>query len=70
MSKLNNKKTHNRIPPRNRANQNGVWWWVIIALTFLILLNQTKIPMDALPKDLSYSEFYSILKDNDKTGKK
>ena len=57
------------MPPRNRTNQNGVWWWVLIALTFLILLNQTKIPIDTLPKDLSYSEFYSILKDNDKTGK-
>ena len=56
--------------PRPRPN-NGNWlFWVVLLFIFMIFMSQNE-PMTSLraPRELSYSEFYSILLTNKETGK-
>ncbi len=69
-SKSNPKRPMGRIPgPKNQMNNSNIWIWVAVTLVILMMFNQPNITVVNTPKELPYSEFYSILKDNDKTSK-
>jgi len=56
--------------PRQRPN-NGNWlFWMVLLFIFLIFMSQNE-PVTSLraPRELSYSEFYSVLLTNKETGK-
>ena len=61
------------MPPRNkRSNKqpNNNWlFWIALGFIFLILMSQsTPVTTIGTPQDLSYSEFYKMLKTNKETG--
>src|SRR3989338_849214 len=69
-NKPNMKKGPGRLPSRNRPSyNNNVWLWLLITLTFLMMLSQANLSVVNVPRELPYSEFYSILKDNPQTEK-
>ena len=61
--------------PRNKRkppnNNNNFLFWMVLGFIFLILLSQSNQVSTTIraPKELTYSEFYSILKTNDQTRK-
>ncbi|OGX09105.1 MAG: cell division protein FtsH [Omnitrophica WOR_2 bacterium GWA2_47_8] len=59
------------MPKRPLPQQNGNWiFWLGLGLFFLVLMSQTStVNRIGTPRDLTYSEFYSILTDNPNTGK-
>src|SRR5438552_138910 len=59
------------IPPKNRGPQPGGNFliWLLIGSMVLMFLAQKDTVNTTPSKELSYSEFYSILKDNDTTGR-
>lgn len=65
MTKLNLKRNHGKPTPKNRIQQqNNLWIWLIFAMLVMLLLSQANVSVTSTPRELSYSEFYSILKDN------
>lgn len=61
-----------KLPPKNSNKQpNNLWIWVILGLiTLLVLSSQpSNVEHFGTSEELSYSEFYAILKDNNTTGK-
>ncbi len=56
--------------PRPRPN-NGNWlFWVVLLFIFLVFMSQNEpVPSLHSPKELTYSEFYNILRTNQETGK-
>ncbi len=60
------KKNFNRLPkpPLRGPNNNGLLTWILIVFTILVLLNNVNVNMPLAQKELSYSEFYYLLKDN------
>ncbi|MBF0619388.1 MAG: ATP-dependent zinc metalloprotease FtsH [Candidatus Omnitrophica bacterium] len=68
-----------KVPPKEpfrrqkngKNNGNGVWViWAFLAVAFVILVSQPTSNYSMKDgKKLTYSEFYSLLKDNAKTGK-
>ncbi len=58
------------IPPAQQTpnGSNGTWVWIILVVSMLFLLNQNNVSV-TLPKEIGYSEFYTLLKDNSQTGK-
>ena len=62
------KKNGNKKPelPQN----NNALFWIAIAFIFFILLSQSNtVQHIGAPRELTYSEFYSILADNPQTSK-
>ena len=54
--------------PRPARNPNGnVWFWVIMGVVFLLLMAVQDKSNIKTEKELTYSEFYAILKDNPQT---
>ncbi|MBF0479829.1 MAG: ATP-dependent zinc metalloprotease FtsH [Candidatus Omnitrophica bacterium] len=67
-----NPKLNNKNGRKNRNDNSGSWlFWVLLGFIFLILINQNGgvSKLSAPPKDLTYSEFYTYVKDNKTTGK-
>ncbi|MBI3601556.1 MAG: ATP-dependent metallopeptidase FtsH/Yme1/Tma family protein [Candidatus Omnitrophica bacterium] len=60
--------TSKRPPRLNRNNKpNGTFWfWVILGMVFLLLIRNSQYTVKN-EQEISYSEFYNILKDNPKT---
>src|SRR5262245_19242221 len=56
--------------PRRKQPNNNWLFWIVLGFIFLILLSQSnQVSTINAPKELSYSEFYSMLKTNDQTNK-
>lgn len=53
--------------PRNSKPQGNFWFWVILSLIFVSLAVQNSKYTLKNQKEISYSEFYNILKDNEQT---
>jgi len=64
------KKTHKsgKKPPPPKNGKNGVIF-VLVALGILYLSYAASVSMEMQPKELLYSEFYAMLKDNPSTGR-
>src|SRR3989338_7895765 len=62
-----------KLIPKNRKKQPGTnnWLvWVVLSFVFLVFASQSEnINTLNAPKELKYSEFYSLLKDNAASGK-
>ncbi len=57
-----------RKSPRSARNPNGnLWFWVIMGGIFFLLMAVQNNSNVKTQKELTYSEFYAILKDNPKT---
>ncbi|MFA5060273.1 MAG: ATP-dependent zinc metalloprotease FtsH [Candidatus Omnitrophota bacterium] len=75
MNKSNSKtpkKPSFRLNPKNRLPQNGqsgLWLWVILIFVFFLMFSQTNVSTVTLPQEMTYGEFYSIVKDNTATQK-
>ena len=56
---------HNHKSKRNNDFRRFPFGWIITGIIFLMLFNYSRsIPITGTPKEISYSEFYSILKSN------
>jgi cell division protease FtsH len=54
--------------PRGARNPNGnIWFWVIPLLFFFIIMSYNDKTNVKTEKEITYSEFYAILKDNPQT---
>src|SRR5262245_9963711 len=65
-----NKPPRRNLPQRPRRKQpNNNWlFWIVLGFIFLILLSQSnQVSTINAPKEMSYSEFYSVLKTNDQS---
>ena len=75
MPKSNNQrfnKPQRRLSPKNQPKQpNNNWlFWITLGFIFLILMSQTStVSTIKTAKELTYSEFYSILLSNPETGR-
>ncbi len=47
---------------RNKILRRFPWFWLLIIVVFYLLINSLTIPMTGIPKEISYSGFYEILK--------
>ena len=68
----NFKKPRKGLLPNKRSKQpNSNWlFWMVLGFIFLILLSQTNtVTTIGVPKELTYSEFYSILLTNKETAR-
>ncbi|MBU1999049.1 MAG: ATP-dependent zinc metalloprotease FtsH [Candidatus Omnitrophota bacterium] len=56
----------NTIPKfkKNKNQRRITWGWIIAAIIILYLLIGTSNPLSGIPKDIKYSVFYGILKNN------
>jgi len=64
------KRPRKGMSPKNRPKQpdNNWLYWVALIFLFLFLISQTStVTTIGTPKELTYSEFYSILKTNNET---
>jgi cell division protease FtsH len=70
-SKPISKKSRKGYPPKNRPDQpNSNWvFWVVVLFIFLIFMSQSPT-MNSVKasRQMTYSEFYSILQNNKETG--
>ncbi len=57
---------NDKIPKSKKKNmlRRFPWLWLIIITVFYLLVNSLSIPITGIPKEISYSDFYGILKDN------
>lgn len=72
MNRPNMRRPRKGLPSRNRPKPpNGNWlFWVAMLFIFLIFMSQTStVTSIRLPKEISYGEFYAILRDNKETGR-
>jgi cell division protease FtsH len=70
--KLRKNSNPKGMPGKNRPKQpNGNWFfWILIGFMFLMLLSQSSpVPPMGTSKEMTYSEFYSLLETNPATGK-
>jgi len=68
MAQPNTNSPTKKTPRQNRPPTNGnVWFWVIMGVIFLLLMAVQDKSNVKTEKELTYSEFYAILKDNPKT---
>src|SRR5271154_2838407 len=51
----------------NRSPNGNIWFWGIMALLFILLMAAQNKSDLKTEKELTYSEFYAILKDNPQT---
>jgi len=47
---------------KNKILRRFPWVWLLIIAAFYLLLNSLTIPITGIPKEVSYSDFYGILK--------
>ena len=55
------------VPPENKGS--SMMMWIIFSFIIIMLLSQSSVNMSTTPKELKYSEFYALLKDNSMTSK-
>jgi cell division protease FtsH len=57
---------NDKIPKSNKKNilRRFPWFWILAIFIFYLLFNSLSIPITGIPKEISYSDFYGILKDN------
>jgi len=57
---------NNKIPKSKRRNvfQRFPFGWLFAIIIFILLINSLSIPITGVPKEISYSAFYQVLKDN------
>ncbi len=70
--KSNFRKLPKGLPPRNRnqpPNNNWVWGFILLSLLFLVMLRPETVKKIKVPKEIPYSTFYEIVKNNAQTGK-
>ena len=69
-SKRGLRKPHGGFNPQQESKEPNNGWivWVIIGFFMLMFLNSNSLTSLTPPKELAYSEFYNILKDNQQTG--
>ncbi len=55
---------NHKVPKSKKNNivRRFPWVWLLIILVFYMLFNSLTIPMTGIPKEISYSGFYEILK--------
>ncbi|HOW36302.1 MAG TPA: ATP-dependent zinc metalloprotease FtsH [Candidatus Omnitrophota bacterium] len=64
-NKNNSKRPSGKPSFKMHRNQNGYWLWIFFIVTLLFLASQTSNPtVTVAPKEISYSEFYALVKDN------
>ena len=62
------KRPLNKIPKKSQNNKgNNLLLWIIIAFILLMLMSQSNVGVTPAQKELAYSEFYSLLKNNPQT---
>jgi len=49
---------------KNKILRSFPWFWLLIIVVFYFLINSLTIPMTGIPKEISYSDFYKVLKEN------
>ena len=72
MTKNQLRKPIKRLPSDNNQQPNGSWiFWLILGFVLLMLFSSSPETVNKFNtmKELTYGEFYSILKDNQQTGK-
>ena len=69
MTKPENKKTNGRLHKNRINNGNNLWLWLVIVFIFLTLMSQTNVSMVTTPREMTYSDFYSLLQENKETSK-
>jgi cell division protease FtsH len=47
---------------KNKILRRFPWFWLLIIVVFYLLINSLTIPITGVPKEISYSGFYEILK--------
>jgi len=47
---------------KNKIFRRFPWFWLVVILVFYLLINFLSIPITGVPKEISYSDFYTILK--------
>src|SRR5689334_9697185 len=68
---LTNKKQPSRLNRNNNTKPHGnFWFWIILGILFLILAVDTNKYSIKNQKEISYSEFYNVLKNNPQSIKK
>lgn len=57
---------NNKIPKHKKKNifQRLPFGWLLVIIILFLILNSINIPITGLPREISYSDFYRILKDN------
>jgi len=55
---------NNKVPKskKNKILRRFSWFWLLIIVVFYLLINYLTIPITGVPKEISYSGFYEILK--------
>ncbi|MFA5356024.1 MAG: ATP-dependent zinc metalloprotease FtsH [Candidatus Omnitrophota bacterium] len=49
---------------KNKAFRRFPWVWIVVIFMVYILFNSLTMPMTGVPKEISYADFYSLLKNN------
>jgi len=49
---------------KNNILKRFPWFWILIIVTFYLLFNFSTMPITGVPREITYSEFYGILKNN------
>ncbi|MDP8266728.1 MAG: ATP-dependent zinc metalloprotease FtsH [Candidatus Aceula meridiana] len=65
--KIQPKRNDKKTPGKNSTSSSSLWLWLGIIFAILIFMSQSEFKSATAPKELSYSEFYTILKDNHET---
>jgi cell division protease FtsH len=58
---INNKTPKSK---KNNILRRFPWVWLIIIIIFYLLINSVSIPITGIPREVAYSNFYEILKNN------
>ncbi|MDD5166308.1 MAG: ATP-dependent zinc metalloprotease FtsH [Candidatus Omnitrophica bacterium] len=61
MANKNNKKLNLK---KNNVFGRFPFGWIIAFIVFILIVNYISVPITGVPKEISYSEFYKVLKDN------
>jgi len=66
--KIPPKRNGKKVPGKNSPLSSNLWLWLGIIFAILIFMSQSSdLKSTNTPKDLSYSEFYTLLKNNPET---
>ncbi|MGA2774691.1 MAG: ATP-dependent zinc metalloprotease FtsH [Candidatus Omnitrophota bacterium] len=55
---------HNQKSKKNNILKRIPFGWIFVIIIFVMLINSFNIPVNGVPKEISYSEFYRTLKDS------
>src|SRR3989338_6520029 len=53
---------NNRKQKMNNIFKRSPFGWVLAIIIFFLLINSLNIPITGVPQEMSYSEFYQVLK--------